>query len=283
LDTNAVNLLGNAQFRDQSADGDNALFKIDDGVDVTGAGFVDTTPGSVAYGFQQFTTVHSPGFLDANGNGRYVQSIDTTNLSVGLHYITVRAFRHRNPGEPPIFTDFRTVIDVERAPATLASNPKATVLAGQNLSFQVTTTGSPAANRFSLSPANAVAVPSWLSVGNAGLLAGAVPANAVGTYPSFITAGDGRNTFTFEGSASGSSVLFTGGHGVNSITLDTPVPADPNTFAFKVRLGLGATNTVVYTPAATAGNAVIDFDAPGVGDTFVNTTPITWPNTLLNL
>src|SRR5262249_16680347 len=42
LNTNAVNLLG--FYRDHDADGDNALFKIDGGIDVTGKGFVSTNP-----------------------------------------------------------------------------------------------------------------------------------------------------------------------------------------------------------------------------------------------
>jgi glycosidase len=120
LDTNAVNLLGNSKFRDHNADGDNALFKIDGGVDVTGKGFVDTNPGDIAYGFQRFTTTDSPGYFNASGNGKYVQTIDTSKLSNGYHYITVRTFRHRNANEPPIFTDFRVVIYVDHAPTTVA-------------------------------------------------------------------------------------------------------------------------------------------------------------------
>jgi hypothetical protein len=114
LDTSAVDLLG--QFRDKNADSDNAIFKIDGGIDVTGAGFVDTNPGSVSYGFQQFTTTRAPGYFSTNGNGQYVQTIDTSKLSDGLHYITVRAFRHRSPNEPPIFTDFKIVIDITHPP-----------------------------------------------------------------------------------------------------------------------------------------------------------------------
>jgi alpha-amylase len=120
LSTNDVNLLGNSAFHDQNADGDNALIKIDGGIDVTGQGFVSTNPGDTAYGFQQFTTVHSPGYFNANGNGQYAQTIDLSQLSNGYHYITVRAFRHRNPGEPPIFTDFRVTIYVDRAPTVSA-------------------------------------------------------------------------------------------------------------------------------------------------------------------
>jgi hypothetical protein len=116
LDTNRVNLLGS--YRDHDADGDNAIFKIDDGVDMTGSGFVSTTPGSVSYGFQQFVDVRSPGYSSSDNNGRYVQTIDASRLSDGMHYITVRAFRHRNSGEPPIFTDFREAIYVDRHTTT---------------------------------------------------------------------------------------------------------------------------------------------------------------------
>lgn len=116
LDTNNVNLLANPQFHDQDANGDNALYKIDGGVDATGSGFVDTTPGDAAYGFQQFTTLHNPGYFSADGDGEYLQTIDTSKLSNGYHYIDVRAFRHRDPGEPPIFTDFKVTIYVDRSP-----------------------------------------------------------------------------------------------------------------------------------------------------------------------
>jgi glycosidase len=136
MDTNQVNLLGS--FRDHDADGDNAIFKIDGGVDVTGHGFVSTNPNDITYGFQQFTTAHSPGYFNANGNGRYVQTIDTSRLSNGMHYITVRAFRHRNGSEPPIFTDFTVAIYVDRQPpvsALVSFNP---IVTGVNENRRVT-------------------------------------------------------------------------------------------------------------------------------------------------
>jgi glycosidase len=112
LDTNKVTLPGS--ILDHDADGDNALFKIDGGIDVTGNGFVSTTPGNVAYGFQQFTDVNSPGYFNSDGTGQYVQTIDVSKLGEGMHYITIRAFRHRNSNEPPIYTDFRTAIYVDK-------------------------------------------------------------------------------------------------------------------------------------------------------------------------
>jgi autotransporter-associated beta strand protein len=113
LNTNAVNLLG--VVRDRPADGDNALIKMDGGIALNGDGHVDyTTPNTVSYGFDNIVTVHSPGYSNSGGNGQYVQTIDATQLSDGYHYITVRAFRHRDDGGPPVFTDFKEVIYVDR-------------------------------------------------------------------------------------------------------------------------------------------------------------------------
>ncbi len=116
LDTAAVNLLG--FHRDRPADGDNALLRLDEGRDVNGNGSVDfTAPGQVSYGFEQFTTLHQPGFLDADGQGVYVQVVDATLLEEGPHFLTVRAFRHREPGEgEAIFADFKRVLYVDRLP-----------------------------------------------------------------------------------------------------------------------------------------------------------------------
>ncbi len=113
LNTNAVNLLGSV--RDQPADGDNALIKMDGGIPLNGDGHVDyTAPNTVSYGFDNFVTVHSPGYFNSNGNGQYAQTIDATQLADGYHYITVRAFRHRDDGGPLVFTDFKEVIYVDR-------------------------------------------------------------------------------------------------------------------------------------------------------------------------
>ena len=113
LNTNAVNLLGS--IREHEADGDNALLRMDGGLDLNGNGFVDyTTPGSANYGFEEFVTQHNPGYFSADGNGVYVQTIDATKLSEGLHFLTVRCFRHRDDGGPAIFTDFRQTLYIDR-------------------------------------------------------------------------------------------------------------------------------------------------------------------------
>ena len=114
--------------RDVHADGDIAMVKIDGGLNINGvAGIDNMTPGSVGYGFENFTTTSTPGYIwngSANigtGSGAYAQAIDTTQLSEGRHYVTVRAFRHRNgttggDGGPAVFTDFKRTIYVDRLP-----------------------------------------------------------------------------------------------------------------------------------------------------------------------
>lgn len=114
LNTNQVNLLG--YRRDHDADGDNALIKVDEGVDLNGNGHVDfTTPNTASYGFENFMTTHSPGYFNADGNGAYAQTIDVSKLDDGMHYLTVRAFRHRADGyNIPIYSDFKEAIYVDR-------------------------------------------------------------------------------------------------------------------------------------------------------------------------
>lgn len=114
-------------LRDVHADGDTALLMIDGGINVNNQAGVDhTTPGSVVYGFEEFTDVRSPGYVDngsgvnaGTGSGLYSQTIDASALSEGRHYVTVRAFRHRNAatngdGGPAVFTDFTRTIYVDR-------------------------------------------------------------------------------------------------------------------------------------------------------------------------
>ncbi|TWT86652.1 Alpha-amylase precursor [Pseudobythopirellula maris] len=113
-------------YRDHHADGDRALFSVDAGTDANGSGAVDhVTPGSVAYGFEEFTGTNQPGFeWDGSqnvglGSGVFEQTIDTTQLAEGRHYLTGRVFRHRDAatggdGGPDVFSDARRVIYVDR-------------------------------------------------------------------------------------------------------------------------------------------------------------------------
>jgi hypothetical protein len=113
LRTQAVFLPGD--IRDRDADGSNALLKINGGVDVNGNGVVDvTSPDSVAYGFEDFTTFKVNGYDAADGNGEYRQTIDTSQLAEGTHFITARAFRNRDDGGPAVFSDFTKAIYVDR-------------------------------------------------------------------------------------------------------------------------------------------------------------------------
>ncbi len=112
LNTNAVTLSDG--FRDHDADGDNAVLRIDDGFDANSNGQADfTNPTSTSYGFENFLTQKTTGFSNPNGLGTYRQDINAANLSEGMHYLTVRAFRHRNSG-PAIFADFKKSIYVDR-------------------------------------------------------------------------------------------------------------------------------------------------------------------------
>ena len=112
LDTIAVNHL--ESIRDQFADGDNALLKIDQGRDLNANGTIDFRSGDLA-GFEEFVTKKQSGYFETDGNGQFIQSIDTTQLSEGTHFLDVRAFRHRAPGEgPPISSSFRKVFYVDR-------------------------------------------------------------------------------------------------------------------------------------------------------------------------
>ncbi len=135
LETQAVNLLGS--LRDRQADGDNAVIKVNGGLDVNGNGFVDLVqPDSVVYGYEQFTDVRSPGFDAADGNGVYAQNIDATALPEGENYITVRAFRQG--GSVPVFSDFRQVVYVDRLePEVALDETIAFDSSGANLDFVV--------------------------------------------------------------------------------------------------------------------------------------------------
>ncbi|MFM8498301.1 MAG: autotransporter-associated beta strand repeat-containing protein [Planctomycetia bacterium] len=120
LQTREVRLLGSDSLRDVWADGDNAVFKINGGLDINGNGRVDfTTPNSVVYGFETFGTKSSPfvgpqGLSGPRGDGEFLQTVDATRLDEGYHYITARAFRHRIDNGPPVFSEWKEVIYVDR-------------------------------------------------------------------------------------------------------------------------------------------------------------------------
>ncbi|HYO09613.1 MAG TPA: alpha-amylase family glycosyl hydrolase [Tepidisphaeraceae bacterium] len=114
LQTNPV-LVGG--WHDVHADGDSGMLRIDGGVDVNNNGQVDiTAPGDVSYGFENFQSA-SP--LYGGGTGAFSQTVNAANLSEGYHYVTARAYRHRNSatggdGGPAVYTDFKKVVYVDR-------------------------------------------------------------------------------------------------------------------------------------------------------------------------
>jgi len=121
LQTVPVNLLG--FHRDVWADGDNALLRVDAGLDLNGNGHVDyTDPGNrAAYGFEEFVGKKSPlilslGLGHPGGDGEFRQAVDAGALAEGMHYLTVRAFRHRTDGGPAIWQDWKEALYVDRLP-----------------------------------------------------------------------------------------------------------------------------------------------------------------------
>ncbi|HEY1687124.1 MAG TPA: hypothetical protein VGG19_20355 [Tepidisphaeraceae bacterium] len=123
-------------YYDQDADGDKAQFTIDGGALTVGPdGTVSTTPGSngetttpgdVSYGYQPFAT-SNPGYYSSDGNGSYSQTINTSQLGQGYHYIEVMAFRHNSDASaPPVYSDWYETVYVDTDPANstvLSFNP----------------------------------------------------------------------------------------------------------------------------------------------------------------
>jgi hypothetical protein len=89
---------------------------------VNGNGKVDfTRPGDTAYGFERFRTKSSPligsgGLGGARGDGEFRRVVAASELDEGMHFVTVRAWRHRTDGGPAVFSDFKRVIYVDRLP-----------------------------------------------------------------------------------------------------------------------------------------------------------------------
>jgi len=126
LQTQQVQLLGS--LRDEWADGDNALLKLDAGREInslnphgTLSGVDYDQPGTVTYGFERFEQKSSPligpnGLGDAEwtGDGEFLQEIDLTQLEEGTHFLESRVFRHRTDGGPEVYSSFKKVFYVDR-------------------------------------------------------------------------------------------------------------------------------------------------------------------------
>lgn len=96
---------------------DNAMFKIDGGyVDFNANSQIDFPLGSgIVSGYEQFITTHQP-LANGGANGLYQQTIDTTLLDEGIHYLSVIAFRQRPGGTGPLFREWRQVFFVDNLP-----------------------------------------------------------------------------------------------------------------------------------------------------------------------
>ena len=122
LQTQPVRLLGSNDLRDVDADGDEALLRMDGGLDLNGNGTVDfKTPGQTEYGFERFVTKRDPLIRnhDVNGprgDGEFRQVINAAKLGEGPHFLTVRVYRHQGAGSPAVFAEFRKVLYVDRTP-----------------------------------------------------------------------------------------------------------------------------------------------------------------------
>jgi hypothetical protein len=102
---------------------DFACFRIDGGFPSAGSATDFNGNGSIDFSntdpyiprFESFITQSSPLYNTANSTGLYRQTINTSSLSEGIHYIKVIAFRHRPSNTDPIWTEFRAVIYVDRS------------------------------------------------------------------------------------------------------------------------------------------------------------------------
>jgi hypothetical protein len=107
---------------------DFACFRIDGGFPSAGSAPDFNGNGSIDFSntdpyiprFESFLTQSTPLYNTTNTNGLYRQTINTSSLSEGIHYIKVIAFRHRPSNTDPIFTEFRTVIYVDRSGPSVA-------------------------------------------------------------------------------------------------------------------------------------------------------------------
>jgi hypothetical protein len=97
---------------------DNALFAWDQrNRDWNGNGVIDIPPSaSVIGGYEEFLTVNAPLYNSGSSFGLYRQEIDATTMEEGMHYLSVIAFRHRDPGTTPIFRQVRKVVYIDRLP-----------------------------------------------------------------------------------------------------------------------------------------------------------------------
>ncbi|MBU6412728.1 MAG: hypothetical protein KGS45_04585 [Planctomycetes bacterium] len=106
---------------------DNAMYRIDQGYrDSNGNGQIDYNHQSgAASGYEDFRTLKQPAYNGSTAtNGHYQQTIDASQLSEGIHYLSVISFRKRPAGTSPLFREWRSAFYVDRTgPAINFPNP----------------------------------------------------------------------------------------------------------------------------------------------------------------
>lgn len=123
---------------------DFAVFRIDGGyVDYNGNGNFDQSASlALDGGMEQFLTqkssISGPG--GTGTTGVYRQTINSSQLSEGTHYLSVFAYRRRTDGGAPILTDFRKVFYVDRLPPQVTLQPNVIAAGGGTFQYRVTTT-----------------------------------------------------------------------------------------------------------------------------------------------
>jgi glycosidase len=104
---------------------DRAIFRIGQGYrDLNANGTIDYpyTAGTAA-GYEDFRTFSQPAYNGTTATtGHYVQSINTADLSEGVNYLSVIAYRHRPAGADPIFREWRLPFYVDRVPPAVQAN-----------------------------------------------------------------------------------------------------------------------------------------------------------------
>jgi len=101
-----------------------------------------------AYGFERFQEKSSPligpgGIGAPRGDGEFRQIVTASKLEEGVHFLTVRAWRHRTDGGPAVYSDFKRAIYVDRLPPQ--SRVESAQAAGGGLEIDVRSTDGTAA------------------------------------------------------------------------------------------------------------------------------------------
>jgi alpha-amylase len=118
LEIQLTTVNGDPQAPNNDNADDNAVFRINAGFqDWNGNAIADIpSTNAVVPGFEEFVTQRQPLAGTANTNGLYRQAINAASMHEGMNYVSVVAFRRRNPGEAPLLREWRTGVYVDLLP-----------------------------------------------------------------------------------------------------------------------------------------------------------------------